>query len=211
MSNVVVFTIVQKGMAEKLFCEARSAGSAGGTIFFARGTAPTSFLSLLGLGDSRKEMIITLTPEEKSDAIVDAMCSVPKSQGVVFVVSCKKSFIQRKVKVETGGENMQAEWEMINVICNQGYAEEVMSAARKAGAGGGTVVSGRGTGTPADVKFFGIQLVPEKEMLMILVDHDKEESVFQAIVSLPCLQEQGSGIAYTMPVTRFQMLGGKKD
>lgn len=102
---------------------------------------------------------------------------------------------------------MDTGWKMINVICNQGYSEEVMQAAREAGAGGGTVMSGRGTGTPEDVKFFGVSLVPEKEMLLILVDDKKHDAVFDAIVALPCLKEKGSGIVYTMPVTRFEILG----
>jgi nitrogen regulatory protein PII len=209
MSDVVIFTIVQKGKAEKVFAAARNAGSTGGTIFYAHGTAPSRLLSMLGLGDSHKEMIVILAEEEKENAIITAMCGVEKCQGAVWVAPCGKRFQQRLVQNEQGEDTMDTAWEMINVICNQGYSEEVMAAARGAGAGGGTVVNGRGTGTPADVKFFGIQLVPEKEMLMILVEKEKEQEVFNAIVALPCLQEPGSGIVYTMPVTRFQLLGGK--
>ena len=102
---------------------------------------------------------------------------------------------------------MEEKWEIINIICNQGYAEEIMEAARNVGAGGGTILNGRGTGTPDDLKFFGVSLVPEKEMLLILVDKQKVDEVFAAVTSLPCLKETGSGIAYTLPVSNFKILG----
>jgi nitrogen regulatory protein PII len=209
MSGTVVFAIVQKGKAKEVFSKAKEAGSNGGTVFFAKGTAPSSFLSILGLADSRKELIITLCDETAWEKVFDAMATVPRVQGVVFSIDCKKSYLQKKL-TEREEVSMDGKWEMINVICNQGYGEEVMAAARKAGAGGGTVMNGRGTGTPDDVKFFGIPLVPEKEMLMILVAEERLDEVFQAIVSLPCLQETGSGIVYTMPVTRFQVMGKKE-
>ena len=63
--------------------------------------------------------------------------------------------------------------ELIVVIVNKDFADDVMHAARKAGAGGGTVINARGTAREEDAKFFGVQIVPEKEMLMILVDSDK--------------------------------------
>ncbi|MFA6784557.1 MAG: P-II family nitrogen regulator, partial [Sphaerochaeta sp.] len=98
---------------------------------------------------------------------------------------------------------------LIQVVCNSGYAEDVMDVARKAGAGGGTIVDGRGTSKPDDVKFFGASLVPEKELLLILVEQEKSESVFSAITSMPGMQEPGNGIVFSLPVDRFVPLGKK--
>ncbi len=96
---------------------------------------------------------------------------------------------------------------LISVILNKGYADDAMAAARKAGAGGGTIIHARGTAREEDVSFLGIPLVPEKEMLLILVEQDKSDAVFNAICSLPCLAEPGSGIAYSMDVDNFTGLG----
>jgi nitrogen regulatory protein PII len=84
-----------------------------------------------------------------------------------------------------------------------------MVAARKAGATGGTVINARGTGKEEDVKFFGITLVPEKEVLLILVDADKADAVLDAVKDVPCLSEPGSGIAYCTGVEDFFRLGKK--
>ena len=58
-----------------------------------------------------------------------------------------------------------------------------------------------------DVKFFGITIVPEKEMLIILAEKEKEESILEAIRTLPCLQEKGSGITFCSDVNNFTTLG----
>ena len=82
-----------------------------------------------------------------------------------------------------------------------------MAAARKAGAGGGTVLNARGTAREDDVKFFGMHIVPEKEMLMIVTEHEKKAAVIEAIRTLPCLEQTGSGITFSAGVENFTVLG----
>jgi nitrogen regulatory protein PII len=98
---------------------------------------------------------------------------------------------------------------LITCIVNRGAADEIMDAARAAGATGGTILAARGTGKEEDVKFFGVQLVPEKEMILILVGSGLTGKVLDAIRSVPCLAEPGSGIAFCVDVERFMTLGGK--
>ena len=99
--------------------------------------------------------------------------------------------------------------DMISVIVNKGYADDVMAAARRVGAGGGTVINARGTAREDDEKFFGVHIVPEKEMLVMIVEHDKKAAVLDAIRDLKCLREPGSGIAFCNGVDDFTLLGKK--
>ena len=85
-----------------------------------------------------------------------------------------------------------------------------MAAARSAGAGGGTVVNARGTARETDERFFGVHIVPEKEMLIMIVPADKKEPVLKAIQEVKCLKEPGMGIAYSAGVENFCQLGKKK-
>jgi hypothetical protein len=55
--------------------------------------------------------------------------------------------------------NTSAKHELISIILNTGYADDVMAAARAAGAPEGTSINARGTGTEEDVKFFGLILI----------------------------------------------------
>ena len=96
---------------------------------------------------------------------------------------------------------------LLTVIVNNGYADDVMAKARKAGARGGTILTSRGTASEADVKFFGITLVPEKEMLMIVAEKNSVAPILAAIREVPTLAEPGGGIAYSIPVEQFILLG----
>ena len=119
--------------------------------------------------------------------------------------------------INTGDENMadmndtiaakKDAYEMINIIVNKGYAEDAMAAARKAGAGGGTILSARGTAKEGDEKFFGMEIVPEKEMLIVLVPSDKKTEILDAVKSLPCFEKAGSGIVFSSEVETFSTLG----
>ena len=100
--------------------------------------------------------------------------------------------------------------DMITVIVNKGFADDVMFAARKAGATGGTVITARGTAREDDEKFFGVHIVPEKDMLVIVVEHEKKAEVLAAIQDVKCLKEPGMGIAFSSPVEEFATLGKKK-
>ena len=100
-------------------------------------------------------------------------------------------------------------WILIEVICEDGYSEDIMATARKAGAEGGTVINAHGTSTEDDVKFFGAPLVPEKEILMIVISKEKANAVVEAISSMEVLQKKGMGIVFSIPVQRFMNLGEK--
>ena len=112
-----------------------------------------------------------------------------------------------QVEIEEEGENKMATHTLITVILNTGLAEDAMAAARKAGASGGTIINARGTGKEEDVSFFGIQIVPEKEMLIILAEKSQETAILEAIRTLPCLQKKGTGITFCSDVNNFTTLG----
>jgi len=92
---------------------------------------------------------------------------------------------------------------LVITITNCGYCEDLMSAARTAGAQGGTIVNARGTGTEEDVTFFGIHLVPEKEMLLIVANNEDAHNIVEAIKSHSVLKEPGAGIVFTLNIEEF--------
>ncbi|MDY0289018.1 MAG: P-II family nitrogen regulator [Sphaerochaeta sp.] len=211
MNSTLLISIVGRGEAEKLMSIAKKAGSPGGTILRGRGTASSNLMSILCLGETRKEILMTLVFEEQYDAVFEAIRSAKHIHGICASLSGKKSFVNRKLHTTQGVRTMNTDWELIQVICNSGYAEDVMDVARKAGAGGGTIIDGRGTSKPDDLKFFGASLVPEKELLLILVERDISEKVLGAITTIPFMQQEGNGIAFTMPVDRFVQFGKKEN
>ena len=92
---------------------------------------------------------------------------------------------------------------LITFIVNHGDAHNVMNTAREAGAKGGTIINAHGTGREGDVKFFGIDLMSEKEMLVIVAENAIAKAILDAVKDLPVFQPNGGGIIYTGEVNRF--------
>ncbi len=212
----LIISIVPHNCGELITSAAIQAGATGGTILMGRGTAQNSILQLLGLGESSKDITFILTETEKTDCILKNIQETTNTRkthfGVLFTVSVNMFIKSGMNNIMNKGDNNMAElanaqYEMINVIVNKGYAEDAMEAARKAGAGGGTIINARGTAKPGDASFFGIDIVPEKEMLFIITPVDKKETIVNAISSLECFQKTGSGIIFCNQAENFTFLG----
>ncbi len=212
----LIVSIVPNNSGSLASSAANDAGASGGTIIPGRGTASSDILSILGLGDSSKEIVYIVVDEKIENdvrAAIESACSKKKHFGVMFTVDVN-SFIKSGTKSNLNLEEKSVRqnsnennFQMINIIVNKGYAEDAMAAARKAGAGGGTVVLGRGTAKEGDEKFFGVEIVPEKEMLVILVEQSKAEAVVEAVQNLECFSECGSGVVFCADAKRFTLLG----
>ena len=63
------------------------------------------------------------------------------------------------------------------------------------------------TGTEEDVKFFGIRLVPEKEILLIVAPREHVDGITRSIRELPFLSEPGGGILFSQTIEEFMLLG----
>lgn len=92
--------------------------------------------------------------------------------------------------------------ELIVAIVNQGFDEDVMKAAREAGAKGGTIMNARGTAESQDlVKFMGITLHPNKEIVFILTTKEARDDIMAAVKESAGLATKGAGILFSLPVS----------
>ena len=217
MSYKLLVSIVPHDSGELISNAAKTAGAGGGTIVMGRGTASNGVLQLLGLGDTSKDIVYIVLEEEKYADVKEAVITASETKkhfGVLFTLAVGdfvKAGNDKSIKSETKGGNSMAtsSYQMINIIVNKGYAEDAMAAARSAGAGGGTIINARGTAKEGDAAFFGMKIVPEKDMLMILVPSDQKDAIVQAIKELPCFAEAGSGIIFCNEAQDFTLLGKK--
>lgn len=85
-------------------------------------------------------------------------------------------------------------------IVNRGFADEVMAAAKSAGAFGGTVINARGTGTNELQQFFGTVIQPEKELVVILTERKTRNAIMEAICEKAGISKPGKGICFSLPV-----------
>lgn len=91
-------------------------------------------------------------------------------------------------------------FEVILCIVNNGFSDFVMNVAKKYGARGGTVISGRGTAAKDAEKFFNITIQPEKEIVLILVNNKIKDDILKGLYDAIGMETNAQGIAFSLPV-----------
>jgi nitrogen regulatory protein PII len=94
------------------------------------------------------------------------------------------------------------QYQLLVCIVNAGFSQNVMEAARAAGARGGTIIRGRGSANPEAEEFFNISIQPDKEVVLILVTNEMKDAVMTAVFKNSGLSTDGQGIAFSLPVER---------
>lgn len=209
---------VDRRYGEKVVALTKKAGARGGTIAHGRAVVDNKILQALSLADVHQEIVFTIMGPE-TEAVLAALAEAAKRDqkkygglGILLDVSGMLFRVPGHEGENTESESdMKSGFKLITVIVNHGYADDVMAAARKAGAKGGTILNARGTGTEEDVKFFGISLVPEKEMLLIVAETETVPALLKAINEVPDISQPGGGVVYHMNIERFMPMGRKSD
>ncbi|MDR1832006.1 MAG: hypothetical protein LBQ97_04640 [Fusobacteriaceae bacterium] len=218
MGLTLLLTVVGYNQGDRLMKAARYAGTGGGTVIMGRGPSGNRVLDFLALGDEGREVLWIVAGEEELRrirfAIADAASEDKKTRGWFIELDVNR-FIRMR-DAETGGNEVQtkekgeATHELLAVIMNDGYAEDAMEAVRKKGAPGGTIIKAHGTAKEGDALFFGVEIIPEKEMLLILCEKTQTKEIIDTLQNLPFLREQGMGIAFTMDAKNYTTFGAKK-
>jgi len=91
--------------------------------------------------------------------------------------------------------------ELIVVIAQQGYTDMIMSAAREAGAYGGTVIHAKGTGQEFAEQFMGVSLAAEKEIVLIVSKTEQKNAIMKSVMEKAGLDTKAKSIVFSLPVT----------
>ena len=93
---------------------------------------------------------------------------------------------------------------MYNLICiivERGFAEDVIDAAKAAGSRGGTVIHGRGSGIHETSKLFAMEIEPEKEIVIIVSEKTVTDGIVASIRDKMKIDEPGKGVIFVQNVT----------
>jgi hypothetical protein len=189
-----------------------------------RGTASSEILDLLGIGGSEKAVILSLEQEILVPVLIQGVRKKLGSQaagaGIAFTIPLSginnpilKVFKESIIKIlnissEEEGEKMTTEikHDLIVSIVNQGYSDEFMTVAREAGAGGGTVINARGLAHKGPVKFFGVSVQDEKEIIIIIAGRERKAAIMQAVSQAYGITTEAGGIIFSLPVDHVMSL-----
>jgi nitrogen regulatory protein PII len=103
---------------------------------------------------------------------------------------------------EKKGEHMTSKktHDLIIGIINNGFSDEFMNTARAAGAAGGTILHARGQAHEGAVKFFGVSVQDEKEIILVLTSVEKKTAIMRAVSEAHGLNSKAHGIIFSLPV-----------
>lgn len=178
-----------------------------------QGTASAKLLSLMGLERTEKTLLYAMVPRKRAGRIMNAMArdlglDMPGS-GIAFTLpvvslagaSSLRYLTEGQETIIGGDTDMPATflYELILAIVNRGHVDEVMDAAREAGARGGTVIHAKGT-NPFREKFFGVSIADEKEMVLILSAAVEKAKIMRAIMEHAGVQSPAHTIMFSLPV-----------
>lgn len=221
MKQQLLISVVRRSRGDTVVDIARKAGAGGSTVLFGKGTAGNRWLRLLCLADVEKEIVFTVATVDVMQKMELALRAATdlcvKMPGIGIVIDVEQFFRPAQTTVKTQeadesfdeyGRNM-TERVLVCVVVNAGLADDLMHAARAAGARGGTILRARGTSRDEDNSFFGITIVPEKELLMIMTERTMQDKILGAIKSSEILSQPGVGVIFTLPVEKFFPLGKK--
>ena len=187
-----------------------------------KGTANSDILDLLGIGAAEKAVITCLEQAVGVPILLKEVRKKLKSYGpgagIAFTVPLSaindpvllifKQSIYKNEKIASGewgeGANMSEEFnnDLILCIVNHGYSDELMNTARAAGATGGTVINARGQAHEGAVKFFGVSVQDEKEIILILTSREKKVAIMKAVCEIHGLNSGAQGIVFSLPVDK---------
>ena len=91
---------------------------------------------------------------------------------------------------------------LIVTIVRKGWGDAVLEASVKAGAHGGTILFGRGSGIHEKQSLLGIPIEPEKEVVLTVTYSDQNDAILNEIVKATDLGKPGTGIAFVVPVEK---------
>lgn len=206
---VLIITITDRSRSGEFASWFQAQGATLVLTALGRGTAATEVLDCLGLEATEKAVLLLAAP--RSSRLVrraerELWLDVP-GRGILMTVPLSSIGGARArdylLQWQAEEDDMEKEitHELIVVITNRGYTDQVMDAARAAGAAGGTTIQAKGTGTKLARKFFGVSLAAEKELVFILTREADRKPIMKAVMNQAGMQTKAQSLVFSMPVT----------
>ncbi len=185
-------------------------------LTYGQGSVKSKIYEMLGYGGPKKMLAISISTKEISRVIMGRIhqeidLSRPGT-GIAFTArlsSISKMLSKVCLGVDRdnriGSEDMitasKEPYHLIIAIVNSGHFDQVMDAAKAAGAGGGTLIHARSIGSREAIKYLGITVQPEKDLVLILTKHEKKLAIMKNIIERAGLRTDAAGSCFSLPVS----------
>lgn len=185
------------------------------------GMAESEMYEILGFGSPKKIVSFSIQPKFLSNQILEELHKRIEfnkpGTGIAFTIQISSishyiSQICHQFKSNHPSEQEENivsshPYYLIITIVNSGNFDQVMKAAKEAGATGGTLLHGRGLASEEAVKFLGITIQPEKDIVLILASRESHHKIMENISHKLGINSPDKGICFSLPVNSALGLG----
>ncbi len=213
---MMLLSIVERDKGKKLIKELENLNIRVNYQTVGFGTAPTEMMDIFGLGSNDKDVIISLGAES---AVKDMMAnfgtafeSHSKYGGLMIILEISAaSRVLTEVlnfniskNTEKGDGSMKNEHHnnLIVISVNEGFTDDVMQVARKAGATGGTIVKGRLADVEQFAELGNVGMDGEREILFILAPLKVSKQIMEEVNKEFGLTSDASGMVFAIPTEK---------
>ena len=188
-----------------------------------QGTAPSEIMDILGFRGTARLITIIFLPKfmagEVFEQLSRKMSFKKRGGGIVLTIPItglqnpmfqmlrfqrmseeNREVIKRGLEGDREEMREHSMYSMIWVSVTSGYSDDVIDAARAAGARGGTVLKGRRRDSEMVKQFFGISIQEEQDFVMIVIPNEKKAEVMAAICHSCGLRTEAHGVVCSLPV-----------
>lgn len=214
MINILLLTIIiDEGLDRKVNLLLNRYGIKVKTVSGANGTASPSVLDYFGLAETKKDIYFAIIPDYLESKILDKVKSSFKldkeGKGIAFTIpiSSSNKYLSdtfKKSDIRENDEDMKEDnnkYHLVITIVMEGYLEQVMAAAKRAGATGGTVIKARGLANVMPTKILGFNIEPERELVLNIVNEDSKNKIMEEISKEVGIKTPGKGICIALPIS----------
>lgn len=186
------------------------------------GTATSEIMDVLGLGSIDKVILFSLLPKSKCGEMMNKMSKAlvlhAVNSGIAFTVPLTgMNSLMLRMLTDIDGSNEErkeetampdTKYSVIASIINRGYSNELMDAAREAGASGGTVVNSRRIAEEALCSKWGLGAQEEKEIVLIVANAEKKVDIMKKISEKCGAHSEAKGVVFSLAIEEVIGLSG---
>lgn len=191
------------------------------------GTAKSNYMSYLGLDETEKRLVFALFPDYVEKQLLREInrrlhLYLP-GKGIAFTLPLSgiSNIISRAILTtplredgsvsprhpNTTEKERKKMREMVIAVVNQKFTEDVIEAARTAGATGATVLHTRSVNNAPAEHLIGTSLTQESDTVMLLTTNEFKTRIMEAIRDAAGLKTEGDAVIFSLPVDSLIGIG----
>lgn len=187
-----------------------------------QGTAPSELMDIFGFGGTTRLLTLSMLPRfvagELFKQAEQQLNFHQKGGGIALTIpitglqtpvyqmvddelhDVMEKQIQERIERDMAEIQEKSGYNLIWVSVAVGYSDDVIDAARAAGAKGGTILHGRRRNSEHVSQHFGIPLQDEQDFVMIVAPRDKKRAIMTAVCESCGLHTPARGTVLALPV-----------